>query len=244
MKKSLLFLVAVLMISVSNFAQNLILWDSVAHFLPPDTILIKSGPVDAEKEMQKYIAIKNNSTSAIPVCLKKVVIDTVPGSKNYFCWSRCYPDYIYHPTDTVLLPPQKTEYFRFTAHYRPMDKPGNTTMRYVFYDKYHPSDSVSVRITFNPTGLGTTEMILPKNSISASPNPADDMIRFTYSISPGSTGKIMILQITGTILAEKLVQGAHGTYDFDCTEMKEGLYFYYLMIDGKVCSAKKLVIKH
>ena len=244
MKKFTLVVVAMLLTMLSGFAQNLVLWDSVAHFLPPDTNLFRSGPVDSEKELLKYLAIKNNSSTAIPVCVKKVVLDTVPGSKNYLCWVRCYPDYVYAPTDTVMLGPQKTDNYHFVGHYRPMEKHGNSTIRYVFYNKFNPNDSVSVRITFNPTGLGISDAITAKNSISATPNPANDGIKFNYSITNGITGKIIILQITGTVISETQVQGTHGSFILDTTEMKDGLYFYYLMVDGKVCSAKKLVIRH
>jgi hypothetical protein len=244
MKRLILTSIVMMVAMVSGFAQNLVIWDSVAHFLPPDTNLIRSGPVDNEKEMCKYLAIKNNSSAPIPVCVKKVILDTIPGSKNYLCWVRCYSDKIYAPTDTVLLGPQKTDYYHFVGHYRPMDRNGSSTVRYVFYDRYHPTDTASVRITFVPSNVGITEVTTLKNSISATPNPANEEIKFNYTLTPGTTGKIILLQITGTIISETAVQEMRGSLILDTREMRDGLYFYYLMVDGNVCSAKKLVIRH
>ena len=244
MKKCILFVIAIMLTILSGFAQNLVLWDSVAHFLPPDTNLIRSGALDNEKELCKYLAIKNNSSAPIPVCVKKVILDTTPGSKNYLCWTRCYPDYIYAPVDTVMLGSQKTDNYHFVGHYRPMEKHGTSTIRYVFYNKFDHSDSVSVRITYNPTGMGIPDAIMAKNFIFATPNPANEEIKFNYTITPGTTGKIIILQITGAVISETQVQGTHGSITLDSSEMKDGLYFYYLMVDRNVCSAKKLVIRH
>ena len=244
MKRFTFLILAFLLTHLGVFAQNLVIWDSVAHYLPPDTLLIRTGPVDSEGEMLKYLAIKNNSVNPIAICVKKVISDTIPGSKNYICWVRCYSDKIYAPTDTVLLQSQRTDYYHFVGHYRPMEKHGISTIRYVFYDTFNHNDSASVRISYNPTGLAVTEANAVKNWLVATPNPANEEVKFSYSIAPGSTGKITILQITGTIMSETQVQGTHGVLDIDTRQMNEGLYFYYLVADGKICSAKKLIIRH
>jgi len=244
MKKFTLSVAAIMLTIISGFAQNLILWDSVAHFLPSDTTLIKSGPVDADKEMYKYLAVKNNSTSTLGICMKKVIIDTIPGSVNYFCWAKCYPANVYTPADTIQLSPQKTDFYHFVGHYRPIDKKGASTIRYVFYERANPNDSVSVKVTYLPTGLGIVDAVSIKNSISATPNPASEEVNFSYTLTPGSSGKIIILQVTGTVISETQVQGTHGNIVITAQDMKDGLYFYYLMVDGKVCSAKKLIIRH
>jgi hypothetical protein len=82
------------------------------------------------------------------------------------------------------------------------------------------------------------------NSIIASPNPANSDLTFNYSMTPGSEGEIIILQITGVVASEIPVTGTHGNIVTDTRDMKEGLYFYYLMVDGKAYSAKKFVIRH
>lgn len=229
---------------LSVCAQNLILWDSVSHFLSKDTLLVRSGPMDNEKELCKYLAVKNNTDQAIPVCVKKVIVDTVTGSKNYICWVRCYSDKIYAPTDTVLLLPHHTDYYHFVGHYRAMDKHGTSTVRYVFYNKLNPNDSTSVRITYSPTNVGIQEQAPAKSLLSASPNPANNEVTFSYSLASGTEGKIVILQLTGTTVAEIPVDGSKGSVTFPASEIRDGLYFYYLVADGKVCSAKKLIIRH
>ena len=244
MKKSTFLIVAMMIMILRISAQNLVIWDSVAHYLPHDTTLIKSGPLDSEKEMCKYLAVKNVSTAPIAVCVKKVIIDTVPGSKNYLCWVRCYSDRIYAPTDTVLLPPQKTDFYHFAGHYRPMEKNGSSTVRYVFYDRYNHNDSASVKITFSPTNVGIPDQGEIKNTIIATPNPANDEVNFSYSLSQGSSGKITIFQVTGTVISETPVQTTHGVLNINTQDLRDGLYFYYLVVDGKVCSAKKLVVRH
>jgi hypothetical protein len=114
----------------------------------------------------------------------------------------------------------------------------------VFSDRSNANDTESVNSTTFLSGSGISDAINVKNSISASPNPANEEVTFTYTLIPGSSGKIIILQITGTVISENPVQGTHGNFVLDTREIKAGLYFYYLMADGKVCSAKKFVVRH
>jgi hypothetical protein len=86
--------------------------------------------------------------------------------------------------------------------------------------------------------------VIRANSVTGTPNPANAEINFTYNILPGSSGQIIILQITGAVSTEIPVQGGHGSITMDTHAIKEGLYFYYLLVDGKVFSAKKFVIRH
>ena len=169
MKKFTVSVVVMMLAIISVFAQNLVLWDSVANSLPTDTTLIKSGVVE-----------------------KKAI----------------------------------------------------STIKHVFYDRSNPNDSESAKITTSNAELGISDAVNAKNSIKASPNPANDEVKFSFSLIPGSSGKIIILQITGTVISENPIQGTHGNFVLTTREIKDGLYFYYLMVNGEVYCAKKFVVRH
>lgn len=116
--------------------------------------------------------------------------------------------------------------------------------------------------SFNSKGIhttngGDTAFYLPVNQISSEvpnefklyqnyPNPFNPKSNIKYQISKGSVNvKIAVFDITGKLVAI-LINEKHGagTYElsFDGSAYSSGVYFYSLIIEGKVIDTKKMLL--
>lgn len=77
------------------------------------------------------------------------------------------------------------------------------------------------------------------------PNPTQNESLITYNFSDSKNAKeveIKIMDATGRIVRIISLTEENNSYRFSKNELKSGLYFYSLLLDGKVKATKKLVI--
>ena len=56
---------------------------------------------DVNTSLNAYLNIENNTSQNLDVKCQKIVVDTVPGSANYFCFGDgCYTESVYLTYDT------------------------------------------------------------------------------------------------------------------------------------------------
>ena len=76
--------------------------------------------------------------------------------------------------------------------------------------------------------------------ISAFPNPASKIIIFTFRGVDYNALSVEVFELTGQpVLTFKF---ENTQYILDVTEMKEGIYFYKVLYNGKVVKTEKFVI--
>jgi len=207
-----------------------------------DTITYTSTDVNAS--FVSYIWVKNSSTSMIPVKVKKIELDTVPGSENYFCWTSCYLPQTY-VSDTLHIAAGYTNKTNFSGDYDAMGHAGKTRIMYVFYDDNDPNDSVAFVAEFY---AGSSAGIYLSQSVTAEarvyPNPAKNTITVDYQLSKLTNNvKFELRNILGSVAKEVKLQSVAGQRKIDISGLQNGIYFYTIRIDDKVVISNKIIIQ-
>ena len=82
------------------------------------------------------------------------------------------------------------------------------------------------------------------NFSAAYPNPASGSISLEYNIPFGSSGKIMLRNLLGSIVRKVNLEKSEGIAVISTNDLKDGLYFYSVILNNKIEVTRKLVIKH
>ncbi len=245
MKHFLLSLALLSAITLATFAQNLVLLDSLAgqlQPLAPNATVVKHGHTNVE--IVKYLAVKNNSADSLHVKVKKEYVNVLHGTINMFCWGLCFgPDVMVSPWSKTIKAGEINT-LDFSGHYQPGTVTGASIIRYTFFVDENPNDSVSVLIEYSAYPLGTNQPGTKDLLSEAYPNPSSVQASFNYALPEGSAGEIVVRNLLGTTVANIMLDGTSGKTAIDVTNLREGLYFYTLILNGKVVLTRKMVVRH
>jgi hypothetical protein len=243
MKKLFLFIYLVGIAGYFGYSQiSLSLSDSTGPLANNATIYKYGTPLD--DEILAYVFVKNNSADAIPVVVKKVVIDTVPGSINMFCWGLCFGSNVYISPNPISVAAGVTDSSNFSGHYVPNLHSGVSKLRYVFFSRSNPLDSVCVNVVYSAFPVGMEARVEKAVISNAYPNPANSSTTITYSLPGAASGSVMIRNLLGTTVKEITLEANSGKLSLSTGDLPEGVYFYSLIVNGKTDASKKLIIRH
>jgi len=245
MKKLILFTYILSIISYSVFSQNLSLLFNGSP-ISSDTTIQVSGPYNTTIDFAG-IVVKNNSTGSLSIKAKKVIIDTIAGTTNTICFGvSCYPPTTYVTPAAVVIAGGATD-ATFIAHYSANSRAGNSHIRYVFFDTNNTNDSISVIANYdaiNNTGINE----LNGNDVSirdAYPNPSNNYTTFNYSLPKQTTNaKITLRNLLGSEVLSANLDELNGKKTISTADLKEGIYFYSLIVNDKIYYTRKLVVRH
>jgi hypothetical protein len=241
MKRILLSLLVVAAIVSTAGAQSLELIYEGEVFPHGGSITIDGDPAD--DELVVHMVIKNIGSQAADVFCRKIVVDTIPGSSNYFCWNLCFGNRVYlSPVSIPLQPDEETD--EFSGHYQPFSNAGLTQMIYSFFDGANPNDSTYFYVNYFASSVGISENTTDAPSLSNPyPNPASTQVSFDYNIPAGvSNASVNIHNLLGLKVKEFNLFGNNGKVTIDVMDLKEGIYFYSVKLDNQVTETKRLVI--
>lgn len=243
MKKILLSIVLFYIGTLIAFAQSFSLSYMGTNYNNGDTLTLISTDVNAS--FVSYMWIKNNSSSDIEVRVKKIILDTVPGTENYFCWTSCYLPFVY-VGDTLVVRAGETNQDKFSGEYDSFGHAGKTRIMYVFYDDTNPSDSVAfVAEYYAGSGVGFSTVEKMKATATVYPNPARNSMTIDYEVpSSVNSVKFEIRNILGSVVKTIDLQSVAGKQKIDVTNLQDGIYFYSIIADNKSVFTKKLIIKN
>lgn len=95
--------------------------------------------------------------------------------------------------------------------------------------------SVSIRSIAQVSDGGISQV-----SVKVFPNPASKDLTFSFSGADIQAIEVDIYELTGLEIAAFRPQT--NTYIFDVSSLKEGLYFYNVLYNGKVIQSEKFVV--
>ena len=75
------------------------------------------------------------------------------------------------------------------------------------------------------------------------PNPTSTFSYLNYSILPSKTAKIIVTDILGTVVKNKIIQNNEGIVRLDVSNTPNGLYFANIYVDGKLDAIKRLLVR-
>jgi hypothetical protein len=88
--------------------------------------------------------------------------------------------------------------------------------------------------------MESVESLKPKTSLL--PNPNNGNMTLSYSLAKNESGSIIVYDIAGRFIVEYKLDNETNTMLIVNDELKNGIYLYNIIIDGKVISSDKIVI--
>lgn len=220
--------------------EKVILAQSIQLVSPPGTV---HGTPDQSYPLQATFGVKNVAASSIRVKAFRQIMSEVSGSQNNICWGpTCYPPTVDTSTNFQEIPAGVVD-STFIGDYEPQGNAGVTKIKYCFYDINNISDSVCTVVHFDAkAAVGVSELTTNNAFIKIYPNPASHAVVLDFQ-NPiySDNAQITLYDIMGksikTIVLNKLNKNVLSVED-----IKPGLYFYSLIVDGKIAEMDKLVI--
>jgi hypothetical protein len=192
--------------------------------------------------LEAHATITNTGNVAKDVTVQRTVNNLFAGHSSYFCWVQCYSAQTSLAPDNVSLNPgDNTDIFRGDLETNAIS--GISVVTYCFFDINNISDSVCVEYIYDAT-TGLTDIPAGKNFISkAFPNPASDFTQFYVNINKGvKNAQVKIYNMLGAEVKSVPVTEAKNNLKINVSDLKGGIYFYSLFIDGKSTSTGKLMV--
>ena len=192
--------------------------------------------------VEGHVTITNISGSAKDVAVVRTINNLAPNHSSYFCWGNCYTAAVDTSPDLNNIPAGTfTDIFR--GDLETNVTPGNSQVTYCFYDSNNINDSVCVEFVY-PTFVGISDIPSNKNFISkAYPNPASDVANFYVNVEKSSkSAQLKFFNMLGAQVKEVDVNRAKNSVKVNVNDLKAGIYFYSLWIDGKSTSTGKLMV--
>jgi hypothetical protein len=137
----------------------------------------------------------------------------------------------------------------FSGHYTQVAfshfKPGESVIRWTFYDKGNVNDSTSVTVKYTTYPLGISESDAFHATLSnIYPNPATTQASCSYSIPAGSNGTIVVRNLLGSTVMTQVLSANSGKASINTMDMNDGIYFCSLLVDGKTVESRKMIVRH
>jgi hypothetical protein len=107
---------------------------------------------------------------------------------------------------------------------------------------YYFIDSVSLIKVTCPTNIGIEEQ-QESRILDVFPNPSCGGVALDYSIISGSATKLVLFDITGRLIRTyDLSKGINNRLNISENNLEDGVYFFSLVVDGKILQNKILII--
>jgi len=235
-------LLSSLLVCLSTFAiaQSLEIWHEGELVPDQSALTIVGDPADPELIIE--VDVKNVSSNTLNVLAKKFEVSVIPGSTNLFCWLLCFPPFVFEAPSPDTLAPGETS-SEFSGHYTPGGNIGVTIMRYTFFDQNNPDDSVCFYTEFNAGPVGIDEFSKDVAVSNAYPNPASSQTSIDYVLPySASSASIKIHNLLGAVVRETVLTDRTGKVTINISGLKDGVYFYSVMVNNETIEARRLVV--
>jgi hypothetical protein len=226
-------------------ADTLELYDTIGNKINNGTITIYGSDPNVDV-LAGYIWVKNTTdTPMLNVFVRRVVNQEVEGSQNSFCFGiNCYGPMTNESTIPTEIAAGVTDK-SFYGDYYPNQHGGLTSITYEFFDNVTFGVPVMAKATVN--------FHISANSIAENkvifkgpyPNPASQYTNFEYNIpSVYDNAQLIIRNMLGVEVSNVFLNKGAGKESIDVSNYASGIYFYTLVVDGKVIQSKKMIVKH
>ncbi|MEI6434987.1 MAG: T9SS type A sorting domain-containing protein [Bacteroidota bacterium] len=248
MKKFTLFFILLTAITVYAFSQSLQITDNKGVIIPANSEIIQIGSPDSG-QLSTYMYVKNIGTKSLNVLCRKTQFLMLDSTEITMCWAgACYPAKTNLSPNAQLINVGQT-ITDFVGHYVQVAgkhfKSGESVVRWCFFDKANPTDSVSVRIKYTSFPLGISEPADRQAMLSnVYPNPASAEANFNFELPAGKSGSVIIRDIIGKSVYSENLRGSTGKVVVNTMNFADGVYFCVLLVDEKMVQTRKMIVKH
>ena len=95
--------------------------------------------------------------------------------------------------------------------------------------------------TFTKSTVGVKNVSQNLDAVKAYPNPASNMITFTFPTSQNVTVKVF--DLSGKEIVSEMINGSTGSYSMNISELSTGIYFYQITFDNTIVTRKFSIVK-
>jgi hypothetical protein len=237
MKKNILF-IGIALSFLGSSAQSIELVTPVVQVNGDATTLSGSGEMVAEWP------VTNISDVQVSVKCSKSIISAIAGTSNYFCWGVCFNETTYVSSIVQTILPSDTNH-TFYAHYKPLGNPGETLIKYCFFNTENPTDQACQTVSFcyeSNCPIGIEESQSSKLQLSGS-NPIKGITFMNYSMPTGETeGQLIITNLQGEIVKKSTVKGNSGSILLNGQDYAAGVY-QFTLVTSKGQETIRLVVE-
>jgi hypothetical protein len=241
MKKSYFFLAFLCLATLGTFAQSI-------EMIEPTSCVLGNISNTDDFEIDAHWDVINTSSESKVIRVRREIVSEIGGSRNKFCWGPlCYNwDTDESPTAENLLVtiPAGATNSTFSCYYQHQNYPGQTTVRYCFFDHNYPSDETCWNVNFAVdvdcvVGIQEYENagVLELNG----PNPVSNTTSFVFSQN-GENARFEMINLLGEVVKTAPVSNNQGMVMIDAQDFENGTYVCNLIVDGAVSSSIRIVI--
>jgi len=226
------------------FAQSIEITDhnnDVVNF--GDTV--KYFSTDLAKIHTVEFTAKNTSSAAVGYMVRQMAISEVPSTMHYFCFGSCFsPGVNLTPSPTTINAGGSTGTGAFSTDYMSQGYEGTTIVAYSVFDNANPSDSTYFIVKYYVAVDASISTTTSSITISdAYPNPAKDYFFVDYEINNAQMANIEVVNILGSVVFNQEISTNDSRAKINISELKSGVYFYNVIVDGNRLASKKLIIR-
>lgn len=175
---------------------------------------------------------------------EKVENNVVENTLNYICFGQCLSPTMYVSNPTEANP---GEPILLSAHYMSQTgEPvfGEQSMTYYIYEESNPDAKFVINVIFKYSLENVSEFSSENVFSNAYPTPASETVNFDYNFPANvNSAEISICNIMGQEVMRNEINGMSGKASINVSDLTDGVYFYSLIINGKVEKSNKIVVK-
>ena len=187
-----------------------------------------------------YLTVKNVSNKEHDIICEKNVISVPAGMDNTFCWGGlCYGNSTIISSAFLTLQAGQADAVSFTGYFDAYCEQGIGVVEYCFYPDSDINDRSCFTVTYHGSATSVKDNPYYANVGDFYPNPANDIVHFTFN---GNSATLKLIDILGNNVKEILLS-QEGIQKLDLSDMNKGIYFGNLIVNGEVVSIKKLIVK-
>jgi|GEM_PF-573292 len=189
--------------------------------------------------------VKNINAVSVNTRVKKYDLSLIEGTNSNICWGpSCYPPFVFDTPEAVLLASGATDE-SFRGDYTHSGIQGTSKVRFTIYNVDNPNDSLSFVVNYTVGYVGIPETVLVNAELgNAYPNPVVSTLNVDYKLVQGTSKAFLrISNLLGTTIAEVNLNKTEGKASMDVSNLKNGIYFYSLMINNSAAITRKFVVK-
>lgn len=189
----------------------------------------------------------NISGSQRDIRCRREIIQNVTGAEHQFCWGEiCGPWATNNElsTEIVNLADGDTS-FSFYCKYRHNGNPGQSIVRFCWFDAADPSSQLCYDVNFcvDQACIIGVEEIENHARIAILGNPVQAMSAISYSFAtPPSQAELAIFNATGALVESRSITTAHGIALIDANQFPNGIYLCKLNENGRTVGIQRMVV--
>jgi hypothetical protein len=239
-----IFLFFAFSLAIQANAQSLVLID------PVTTVTGTLAELGTTGELVAAWDVQNISDNTLSVRCYRSVVEQVAGSENYFCWGVCFT------SATNISPVQAAQVMdagqinnTFYAHYRANGNPGQTTVKYCFFDNANPGDEACHTVTYcvdmEECVVSVNENVLSGAELGVFPSVLSGIGKFTYTLPAAyRTAQMDIFNTAGQQVESVQLNNNNGIVILDGQDFAPGAYIVRVSANGAILGNTRFAVSH